>query len=287
MNKNLILGTVQFGVYYGINNKAGKPDTNSVFDILETAWDNGVDTLDTADAYGDAINLISSFHASSGKIFKINSKFKNLRTEFLVDKLRLDIAHLGCNKINIIFFHSYAEYKENKHFLDDLLRAKDDELVEFLGVSIYTNEELKAVTDDPSIDVIQLPFNLLDNDFQRGSLLALAKKKGKIIQVRSVFLQGLFFMGSDKLPHKVSTLKPWIQKIEEIGAQEELSIEMLCLLYPSSQAYIDEIIIGVDTKVQLLRNLGVFRAALPSTVKEKINQIAVTPSSILYPTNWI
>lgn len=287
VNKSLILGTVQLGVHYGINNKSGKPDSYSVFNILEAAWDNGIDTLDTADAYGDAINLISSFHASIGKVFKVNSKFKNVKTKCLLDKLKFDISQLGCSKINTIFFHSYVEYKENKHFLADLLRAKQNNLVEFVGVSIYTNEELKVVSDDPMIDVIQLPYNLLDNDFQRGCLLAFAKEKGKVIQVRSVFLQGVFFMGSDRLPNKVSTLKPWIKKIEEIVEQEELSTEMLCLLYPSSQAYIDEIIIGVDTKEQLLRNLGAFRAVLPSTVKERIDQIAVTPSSILYPPNWI
>lgn len=287
MNKILILGTVQLGVHYGINNKSGKPDANSVFGILEAAWDNGVNTLDTADAYGDAINLISTFHETSGKVFKVNSKFKNLKNKSLLDKLQSDIAHLGCSKINAIFFHSNEEYKENKHFLVDLLRAKEIGLVELIGVSIYTNEELKAVSDDPSIDIIQLPYNLLDNDFQRGKLLTLAKKKGKIIQVRSVFLQGVFFMGSDRLPSKVSTLKPWIKNIEEIVEQEALSAEMLCLLYPYSQAYIDEIIIGVDTKEQLLRNLGAIRAVLPSKVKERIDQIAVMPSSILYPPNWI
>jgi aryl-alcohol dehydrogenase-like predicted oxidoreductase len=287
VSKKLILGTVQLGIDYGINNISGKPDNHSVFNILEAAWNNGIDTLDTADAYGDAMNLISSFHTSSGKVFKINSKFKNVKTKTLLDKLKFDISRLGFSKFNTIFFHSYSEYKENKHFLAHLLSAKSNGLLELIGVSIYTNEELKVVCDDPLIDVIQLPYNLLDNDFQRGHLLALAKEKGKVIQVRSVFLQGVFFMPSDRLPNKVSTLKPWVEKIEEIVIQEGLSTEMLCLLYPASQVYIDEIIIGVDKKEQLIRNLEAFKSVLPSTIKEKIDQISVMPSSILYPPNWI
>jgi aryl-alcohol dehydrogenase-like predicted oxidoreductase len=287
VSKKLILGTVQLGIDYGINNISGKPDNHSVFNILEAAWDNGIDTLDTADAYGDAMNLISLFHRSFGKVFKINSKFKNVKTKSLIGKLNFDISRLGCNKFNTIFFHSYSEYKESKHFLADLISAKSNGLLDLVGVSIYTNEELKAVCHDPLIDVIQLPYNLLDNDFQRGCHLALAKEKGKLIQVRSVFLQGVFFMPSDRLPNKVSPLKPWVEKIEEIVFQEGLSTEMLCLLYPASQVYIDEIIIGVDTKEQLIRNLGVLKSVLPSTVKKKIDQISVIPSSILYPPNWI
>ena len=62
MHKNIILGTVQFGINYGINNHSGKPTDSQVFEILETAWDNGVNTLDTADAYGEAIRIISSYH---------------------------------------------------------------------------------------------------------------------------------------------------------------------------------------------------------------------------------
>ena len=287
MGKNIILGTVQFGLEYGINNNSGKPSEIRVFEILDTAWKNGIDTLDTADAYGNAINLISNYHKVSGNVFNINTKVKNVDVFGINDKIKSDLFLLQCTKINALFFHSYSEYKESGNNLCELLKAKEEGLVISIGVSIYTNEELLDVINDSKIDIIQLPYNLLDNDFHRGSLLKLAKEKGKKIQVRSVFLQGLFFLKSNEVPEKLAILKPFIAKIEKIAKLLNISKESLCLLYPNDQAYIDEIIIGVDTKEQLLRNLESLNKFLPSAVKNEIDQISVNPSSILYPPNWL
>ncbi len=287
MIKSILLGTVQFGLEYGINNHSGKPSEIQVFEILDTAWKSGIDTLDTADAYGNAMKLISEYHRVSGNTFKINTKFKNVDFFGIKNKIKSDLLLLQCAKINTLFFHSYTEYKENGHNLNELLRAKEEELISSIGVSIYTNEELIDVINDSKIDIIQLPYNLLDNDFQRGSLLKIAKEKGKKIQVRSIFLQGLFFIESKEVPKNLATLKPWLLKIEAIAQLLNITMESLCFLYPNTQEYIDEIIIGVDTKEQLLRNLESLKLFIPEAVKTEIDQISVSPSSILYPPNWL
>ncbi len=284
---NLVLGTVQFGLSYGINNRIGKPSQNAVFEILDAAWENGIDTLDTADAYGNAIQLIGAYHKVNGRLFKINTKFKNIDISSIKDKLLLDIQELRCEKINALFFHSFNEYMQSGAGLLELIRARAERLIVSIGVSVYTNEELAIVLNDPEIDIIQLPYNLLDNDFQRGVLLKLAKEKGKKIQVRSVFLQGLFFIESKAIPQKLEMLKPWLELVKSITAASDITLESLCLLYPNAQDYIDEIIIGVDTKEQLFKNLDSLNSNLPNTIKNTIDQIAVTPSFILYPPNWV
>ena len=287
MGKSILLGTVQFGLDYGINNHSGKPSEIRVFDILDTAWRNGIDTLDTANAYGNAMNLIADYHRVSGNVFKINTKFKNLDVIGINKKIKSDLLLLQCTKINALFFHSYTEYKESGHNLFELLKAKEEGLITSIGVSIYTNEELFDVINDPEIDIIQLPYNLLDNDFQRGIPINQAKEKGNKIQVRSVFLQGVFFIESKAIPPKLEMLKPWLELITSIAAASDITLESLCLLYPNAQGYIDEIIIGVDTKDQLLRNLDSLKLFLPVAVKNEIDQISVYPSSILYPPNWL
>ncbi len=286
MSKTIILGTVQFGIKYGINNHSDKPTDSQVFEILETAWENSVNTLDTADAYGDAIRIISAYHRYSGNLFNINTKFKNLDGISINSKLKSDLISLHCPQINTLFFHSYAEYKNSNHILLELLKAKEDGLISSIGVSIYSNEELLHVINDFNIDVIQLPFNLLDNDFQRAKLLKIAKEKRKKIQVRSVFLQGLFFMNTKKVPEKIAVLKPWLEKIDRLSELSNISKESLCLLYASSHEYIDEIIIGVDTHSQLITNLNSLKLFLPDLLKKEIDQISISPSSILYPPNW-
>lgn len=287
MKKKIILGTVQFGLNYGINNYFGKPSESQVFEILDTAWKNGIDTLDTADAYGNAMKLISDYHRVSGNIFKINTKFNNAGFFGIDDKIKSDLLSLKCLRFNSLFFHSYNEYKESNHNLMSLLKAKEEGLISSIGVSLYTNEELLDVINDPKIDIIQLPYNLLDNDFQRGNLLKIAREKGKKVQVRSIFLQGLFFKESNEFPEKLEILKPWISKIETKAELLNISKESLCFLYPNSQVYIDEIVMGVDTKEQLLRNLESLKLSIPEAVKTEIDQISVSPSSILHPPNWL
>jgi aryl-alcohol dehydrogenase-like predicted oxidoreductase len=77
MNKmeRLILGTVQFGLDYGINNAQGKPHQEEVNNILNSAWQQGIRTLDTAYAYGNAEELIGQFHHRQNQRFQINTKF--------------------------------------------------------------------------------------------------------------------------------------------------------------------------------------------------------------------
>src|SRR5688572_16931975 len=50
----LALGTVQFGVPYGIANQSGQPSEEDVAMVVSRAWKGGLRTLDTAIAYGDS-----------------------------------------------------------------------------------------------------------------------------------------------------------------------------------------------------------------------------------------
>ena len=56
----LMLGTVQFGLEYGIANVSGKPSFDRVCDILRAAYEGGVTALDTAAAYGTSEEVVGS-----------------------------------------------------------------------------------------------------------------------------------------------------------------------------------------------------------------------------------
>src|ERR1700749_5066030 len=74
----IILGTVQFGLSYGINNTSGKPCSSDVFNILDLASEKGVFLLDTAEAYGNAIELIGDYHRQANKKFEVICKFREM-----------------------------------------------------------------------------------------------------------------------------------------------------------------------------------------------------------------
>lgn len=285
MIKKIILGTVQFGLDYGINNVSGKPSAEQVFRILEYAVSRGVETLDTADAYGNASKLLGEFNKLNPGTFKINTKFK-AGVEPIAQQLNKCLEVLCMNTLNTYFFHSFTEFKSFPNLLAELVTLKEKMLIKKIGVSVYNNEELEAVINTPEVDVIQFPFNLLDNRYQKDRLMKLGKANGKNMQVRSVFLQGLFFMNLENIPTKLAPLKQYLEKINFLAVKSNLSLEKLALLYVMGQPEIDEIVIGVDNLEQLHRNLNANQNSISTEIVEEINQIAVQEITLLYPKNW-
>jgi aryl-alcohol dehydrogenase-like predicted oxidoreductase len=286
MSNSLILGTVQFGLNYGINNSSGKPEPNQVFEILEKAADLGIKTLDTADAYGNASELIGIFFSNSQTRFDINTKFKVEKSKTIEEQLYNSLKILNTDCINVYFYHSFQEMIDFPDTLISLKKLKSKLLIRKIGVSVYDNHEFKTAIQTPEIDVIQLPFNLLDNLNQRGILLKEAKSRGKEIQVRSIFLQGLFFKKVTDLPKLLLPLAPYLNTINNISQENNITVEALALSYPLSQPTIDYVLLGVDNIEQLERN-SLHAAFKPKdNVTEKINAIHVTETELLYPKNW-
>ncbi len=286
MASKLILGTVQFGLDYGINNDQGRPSGRTVEEILDFAYQSGIQKLDTAEAYGDAHTVIGDFHKKRDIRFDINTKFRGITKGNLRFEVTKALEELGVEKLNTWFYHSFQDYSLNREWADGLAQVKWDGLIQNIGVSVYSNSELESVIEDSSIDVIQLPFNLLDNVSQRGILLEKAKKYNKTIQIRSVFLQGLFFKSVSALPSYLLPLKSYLEQLHHISDETGISMEALCLQYVESQEFVDEIIIGVDSKQHLMNNIASLNSKLDKNIINVIDDIQVLEKQLLYPSNW-
>lgn len=285
MFNKLILGTVQFGLDYGINNATGKPSKEKVFELLEYAYLNGIKVLDTADAYGNASEILGDFHNSHPFNFEINTKFKG-NQDTISHQLSKSLKLLNLNYINTYFFHSFSDLLNYPGLTFDLISLKEESLIRKIGISVYDNNEFETAINTPEIDVIQFPFNLLDNQSQRGELIKLAKSKGKELQVRSIFIQGLFFKPIETIPEKLSSLKPYLENLHCIAKDNSLLIEELALLYALQQKEIENIIIGVDNLSQLKRNIDITKRFLEPGIVEEIDKIMVKETDLLYPKNW-
>lgn len=287
LTAKLILGTAQFGLKYGINNTKGKPTDTSVDEIFENSLREGIRTLDTADAYGNAIDQIGKFHEKSTQKFEIITKFKDVGEEFSFDYwLESTLEKMNIEMLFCSMFHSTNDYFTKPHLLDLLLDFCNKGLVKYIGVSIYTNEQFEKVIDDPSVQLIQLPYNLLDNMNQRGDLIKKAKANNKIIHVRSVFLQGLFFMDIDKLPIRLKPLKAELEYLQHIVKESNISMQTLALKYVASNTDIDGILIGVDNINQLQDNIESLNMKIPQTIINHINSISTQHLELLNPVNW-
>lgn len=282
MIDKLILGTVQFGLNYGINNTEGKPEKEKVFQILSYAYESGIRYLDTAELYGNSHDLIGEFHKLyPAKKFEIITKFPHEFDSSLDERINTYLNQLAVNHLHGIFFHSFDSYV--KHRSD--LKGKINNVVK-IGVSLYTNAQMEEVLNDANIDVIQLPFSLFDNINLRGELLKKAKEKNKIIHTRSAFLQGLFFTKKDN-PNKIRVkLEKELGLISEISSKYSISIGALALNYCLRQPQIDGVLIGVDSLAQLKENILYAQTNVSDEYMKDVNAIKIDDIELLNPSLW-
>lgn len=286
MIDKIILGTAQLGLDYGINNSAGKPSIEVGNSILKEAFKNRIQTLDTAEAYGNSEELIGNYHKKCSEKFSVITKFHVHEGTKASETIDCALSRLGVDSIKTLFFHSFNDYHSNPSILKELAKEVAKGRIGELGVSVYSNDEIEALLQVEDIKVIQAPFNLLDNHNKRAEVFHRAKLSGKKVHVRSIFLQGLFFMPLNRLPQKLFPLKPSLEQIRQITKKTGISMTALALKYVLSKDYIDGVLIGVDSVSQLSENLNSIEKDVSDKILSQIDMIFVQQQNLLNPTNW-
>jgi len=286
----LILGTVQFGLEYGINNYSGKPGQETVNKILDLAFEKGIQLLDTAEAYGDAQEVIGVYHKQSNNRFNVITKFSSGRKDLpssFIERVSRDLQVLNIQSLYCYMFHSFGDFRVHfEEHKDEIAQLKASGVIKKLGVSVYGNNEIDELLGEEDVDLIQLPFNLLDNNGQRSDSLKRAKNRGIEIHTRSAFLQGLFFKNIDDLPGKLKELNPHLKEIRRIADSNKLSLGDLSLNYVVQQSGIDNVLIGVDSPEQLMQNFESLENVIADQVVREIDLIHVQQTNLLNPSNW-
>jgi len=259
----LALGTVQFGLDYGISNTRGQVSSEEVGYILEYARASGIDTLDTAQAYGESQKVLGRFDLSG---FKIVSKMtKEGRVE---DSL----AELGIPRLYAMMLHREDEL--NDESFNMLIAAKQQKMVQKIGVSVYSPVKLDQLITGYSLDIVQLPLNLLDQRFV--PLLPKLKEKGIEIHTRSAFLQGLLLMNANRIPEYFEPIKPILRRIPE-------SKLAMSLNFVKNIDAVDKTVVGVTSKKDLEEVCFEYNKNA-----EEINysEFKITDEKFLNPSKW-
>jgi aryl-alcohol dehydrogenase-like predicted oxidoreductase len=267
------LGTVQFGLSYGISNKKGKTSKEEVEKILSSAHKNGIELLDSASAYGDAEEVLGGNNLSN---FKVVSKFlPPSEGQKVINQLRKSLQNLGLNQIYGYLAHRPMELLNHPEQWKELKRFKAEGTVKKIGFSLNEPEELEKLLEkgyEP--DLIQVPYNFFDRRFESG--IKNLKEQGCEIHTRSAFLQGLFFMDPNELNEYFDEVKPLLKQIQEL---EPLSGALLKFVL--EKPFIDKVISGVEDEAQLLQNIESVEKA-PSLPELK----GTISDNILIPSRW-
>jgi aryl-alcohol dehydrogenase-like predicted oxidoreductase len=285
LKSKIVLGTVQLGLPYGINNAQGKPNEEEAFRILDLAIQNNISLLDTADAYGNATEVIGAYlYRNPSVTVQIINKFIDDNVSLSV-KFEKSLRLLSSKFLYAYMYHRFSDYSSGK-FANDLNRLKEEEKIKKIGVSIYSLQELEQVITDTTVDLIQLPLSPFDYSHEKQQLVKQAKEAGKEIHVRSVFLQGLLFKTPDQLTGNLKSLYEPLKKFHEIVHGLQLNVRQVCLNYAVHKAEIDHVLIGVDTTTQLRDNMESILPYFDGEIMKKVESIAIPDVSMLNPSNW-
>lgn len=283
LNK-LSLGTVQFGIPYGINNTLGLPEQNELIKIFITAREHGLEMLDTAPSYGDAEEKIGKY---SDHHFNVVTKFSNVKNgSELKNSLNNSLFKLKQDKVYGFIAHNADQLISSSELWDDLNEIKANGQAKKIGFSLYSTEQLETLLIRGLMpDLVQLPYSLLDRKF--SPFFAHLKSIGTEIHVRSVFLQGLYFIRISKLPAKLLPLKPALEEIYHLSHESNLLINSLALNFVLDNPFIDKVVIGIDSVRQLSENIHTVKTWVPIPgLNDRINQINVLNPELLNPVNW-
>lgn len=288
--QELILGTVQLGLPYGISNKIGKPHKEEAFQILDFAYNNGISLLDTASGYGESESIIGEYMEFSGNDFRIATKLSVENHDGVDEYLEGSLSKIGKDSIELYFIHHFNDLKEG--LIDELCSLRDSGKIRQIGISLYEPRELEYILSNycDIVDVVQIPFNILDSRWLKNNLLKRTKEKNIKIYVRSIFLQGLIFMDDEEEMNKIDlTLKYYISELNKIINNKNIPMTQLAIDYVKTYDEIDGILVGCETVNQLKENVSLFNSE--SVVDDELKNEIISLTSninekIIDPRKW-
>ncbi len=286
MNR-IALGTVQFGLPYGIANRVGQVTRQEAKEMLYVAATYGVDTLDTAIDYGESESCLGEIDTQA---FQIVTKLPAIPVD-CVDvsswvKAQVDasLARLGVSGVYGLLLHR-SEQLRGTHgpalyrALQDL---KDSGQVQKVGVSIYSPSDLDSLVSQYRLDLVQAPFNLVDRRLATTGWLQRLKDNSVEVHTRSVFLQGLLLMSNADMPAKFARWSELWQRWHLWLAQMGASSVPTCLAFPLSFPEIDRIVVGADSVSQLSQILG----AKNSQPLHEFPDLQCDDETLINPAKW-
>jgi aryl-alcohol dehydrogenase-like predicted oxidoreductase len=252
----LALGTVQFGLDYGVANVVGRVCAQDAASILALSRELGVDTLDTAIAYGDSEFLLGRLGV---KELKVITKLPAVPGDcadvcyWVKQQVQESLMRLGLSQLHGLLLHYPNQLLQSigPELYDALRLLKSDGLISKIGVSIYDPKELERLFERYQFDLVQAPLNILDRSFIESGWARHLKASGVEIHTRSVFLQGLLLMSDQQRPAKFNRWHLVWQEWSNWLAVNGLSPLQACIRYAVAQEYVDRVIVGVDSVVQL------------------------------------
>jgi aryl-alcohol dehydrogenase-like predicted oxidoreductase len=295
----LALGTVQFGLNYGVSNASGQVSKSEAFQILDAAHTAGVETLDTARVYGTSEGLLGEYLKKRGSSFSIMTKVSGLATrglrkpaelrEAVALDIKTSLETLGVSSVDVLLLHDEGDLlsPESSAVWDELQAAVARGQVKRIGVSSYRPENLLKIFERYPLSAVQVPCNLLDRRFLAPELLSQYRRYGTEVYARSVFLQGLFFLDEKTIPNELAFARSTVRALRDIEKRSGGGLGQASLALCLQNDAFKRVLIGVTSCAELKDVLTWPIEAVPADLDRELAGLwKLTEGRILNPSQW-
>jgi aryl-alcohol dehydrogenase-like predicted oxidoreductase len=283
----LALGTVQFGLNYGVANASGQVSFEEVVRILDRAAAAGIDTLDTAIGYGDSEERLGRAGVAA---WKVVTKLPGLPEscasidDWVSSEAEGSLARLGVKQLYGVLLHRPADLlgPQGEKLYRALRRLIEEGRTRKVGISVYAPAELDQLLGRFEVGLVQAPYNVLDRRIEVSGWLDRLKAKGIEVHTRSTFLQGLLLQGPTARAEKFRRWDALWEAWDAWLAESGLTAPAAALGFVYRNPAVDRVLVGVDSERQLRDLLQVVDRPVP----ELPQAIATQDENLINPSRW-
>lgn len=286
------LGTVHFGMPYGFRNDALPLETS--LHLMDRAWDIGIRTFDTAEAYGHAESVVGAWVTSRKQTPEIVSKFSPLSglagtalRERLERRIQNCLREMGVSCIDVMLAHDQADMLRDD-VMDILLKEVERGRIRTLGASVYEPSETLRQLETSSLEFIQAPSSIVDSrQFDEGAI-GECESAGIRFVGRSVYLQGVVGSSPDDLAPHLHDLAGPVRLIREAAGELGIALHALAVAFPLIVYGQREVVIGASAPEHFDAIIqGLETPAVPDAIRRCIHDAcAGLPLGVLDPRRW-
>ena len=256
MKSEIILGSANFNQIYGIKkNFIKKKEIKKSFNL---ALKNNIRMIDTSPLYNKSEKIIGLLNNNRFKIIsKIpkppkNIKRKNIK-KWLKQNVMISLKNLKIKKFECLLLHNANSLlsKNGDEIYRSINNMKTSAITSKIGISIYDFNILDKILKKFKFDLIQAPFNILDQRLVTTGWLKKLKKRKIKVYVRSIFLQGILLLKHNQLPEKLKKLNKNLIIWENWLKKNKLKPLQACISFVLNQRQLDGIVVGYNNKNQL------------------------------------
>ncbi len=281
----ICIGTAQFGSAYGLTNKTGHLSVDEISSILELAAEYKIFYLDTAPTYGDAEIKLGKAGLENWKIItKVKTGNQITNSDSFTQSVLESLSRLNISNLYGVLIHNPRLFYDPNidNLLNELSSLKAKGIINKVGVSVYDSDEVDHILANFDIDIVQIPFNIIDGRLLVSDTLSKLKKRNIEIHARSIYLQGLLLMPIDEQIRQFKRWESLWHTLNDFCNDYNITPLQACLRYVLGNTEIDQVIIGIDNYNQLKQTIDSAIGEIYDVPAELIS----TDDALCNPLNW-